>query len=413
MNKKKPNKKAERKFIACEHLDKVGEIAVYYGFTPAKSPTITKIDIDTAKGLSDGDSIDDETERHGRLPLHAEEKIALMRAYQEENMQDLPQPVMLYFKDSCRNGIKKGGHYRYADLEIIGAAGSIAEATLIQTARVMLAEEGYENITVEVNSLGDTDSLARFVRELTFYYRKHINDMSPECRQLFKDDSLGLLSSGHESCRELNEHAPKSLDFLSESSRRHLEEALEYFESLNIPYSVNNSLVANRKYCTETIFAIINADATRKKGECVLAVGARYNGLARKMNLKRDIQGVGISLLIKGGKADLRKPLNKIKRPIASFIQLGLESKLLSLGIVEKLRQVKVPLYLSLAKDRMGAQVSSVEKYHTPYTIVIGKREAVERTAIVRNTDTHAQDIVSLEDLPKYMKKVEKEYWKK
>lgn len=414
MNNRKQRKKSDSKFTIYENLDKIGEIAVYYGFIPTKSITITKTDLDGARDLKNGDSIDDETDKHGRLPLHAEEKIALMRAYQEENMQDLPQPVMLYFKDPCRGGSKKGGYHRYADLEIIGSSGSIAEATLIQVARVMLTEEGYTNTAVEVNSLGDHDSMQRFIRELASYYRKHVNDMTAENRQLLKEDPLELLSSCNESCKQLNELAPKSMDFLCENSRRHLEELLEYFETMNIPYSINNSLIANRKYCTETIFAIVNTDPEAiKKGKRILAIGVRYNGLSRKLNLKRDITGVGISLLVKGNKPELRKTLMKVKRPIASFVQLGMDSKLLSLGIIEKLRQVKLPLYLSLAKDRLGAQVSSVEKFHTPYVIVMGKKEAVEKTAIVRKIDTHAQEIVSLDNLPKYMKKVEAEFWKK
>ena len=67
----------------------------------------------------------------------------------------------------------------------------------------------------------------------------------------------------------------------------------------------------------------------------------------------------------------------------------------------------------ALAKDRLGAQVSTIEKYHTPYVIVIGKKEAVEKSAIVRRTDTYSQDTVPLDQLPDYMKKVEKEYWGK
>ena len=74
---------------------------------------------------------------------------------------------------------------------------------------------------------------------------------------------------------------------------------------------------------------------------------------------------------------------------------------------------MKIPLYVSLARDRLGAQVSCVEKYHTPYVIVMGKKEAVERTAIVRNNDTHSQDVISLADLPKHMKKIEESYFKK
>ena len=406
----KQKKPQDSKFLSYDHLDKVGENAVYYGFTPIKSPSITKNDIDVAKDIMEGDHVDDETEKHGRLPLHAEEKIALIRSYHESGWLDQPQPVMLYFKDAFRGSVKKSGYYRYADLEIIGSSGSIAEATLIQTTRAMLAEEGYTETAVEINSIGDRDSIARFTRELTAYYRKHINEMTPETRQILKRDPFELLSSHDESCIELNAKAPRSMDFLSESSRRHLEEILEYCESLGIPYTINNSLIGNRKYCTETIVAIINTSAN-KKDQRLLAIGVRYNGLAKRLSMKRDVPGVGMSILIKENSPALRKNVTKMKRPIASFVQLGMESKLVALNVVEQLRQVKIPLYLCLAKDRLTAQVSANEKFHMPYTIVMGKKEAVEKTAIVRNTDTHAQSVITLEDLPKYMKKIEADYW--
>ncbi|MFA6404476.1 MAG: His/Gly/Thr/Pro-type tRNA ligase C-terminal domain-containing protein [Candidatus Paceibacterota bacterium] len=407
------NKKKETKFIACDNLDKIGEIAVYYGFTPTKSVSITKTDMDYTKDILENDSIDDETEYHGRLPLHVEEKAALLRTYNEQNMHTLLQPVMLYFKDPSR-GSKKSAYHRYADLEILGPSGSIAEATLIHVARLILSEEGYKDTVVEINSTGDRDSIAKFTRELTAYYRKNINNMSPECRQLFKKDPFELLSSNNESCRALNEQAPKSLDFLTEDSRQHLEELLEYFEALNISYTINNSLIANRKYATETIFSIVNNNRNQsKKDQKILAVGMRYSGLAKRLGMKRDIIGVGISIVVKPNNIDNRKIVKKIKRPIASFVQLGVESKLLCLDIIERLRQIKVPLYVSLAKDRLGAQVSSIERYHTPYTIVIGKKEAVEHTAIVRDTDTRSQETVSLDELAKYMKKIETKFWSK
>ena len=140
MSTKKKQANSKSKFISYDHLDKIGEIALYYGFMPVKSPTVIDSDVKAAKDILEGDYVDDETESHGKFPLHAEEKIAFIRTYHEQNMHNHPQPVMLYYKDTCRNPLKKSGS-RYADLEILGASGSIAEATLIQTARAMLAEE--------------------------------------------------------------------------------------------------------------------------------------------------------------------------------------------------------------------------------------------------------------------------------
>ncbi|MDE1975087.1 MAG: hypothetical protein KGI49_01055 [Patescibacteria group bacterium] len=420
-NKTKTGQKsgdAASRSMPVENMDKIGEVAMYYGFAPVKSPSITKADTDAARSLREGDFIDDETESHGHLPLHVEEKIAILRTYQDEGWYSMAQPVYVYLKDPCRGCVsssgKKTAYNRYADLEILGSSGAIAEATLIQAGRAMLAEEGYEDTRVEINSVGDRDSMSRFNRELTSYYRKNIDTMTPEGRQLFKKDPYALLVSHDKENTEINAKAPRTIDFLSENSRRHLEEVLEYLEALGVPYSINNSLIGNKSYCTETIFSVI--DATESKADKdmrVLAIGMRYNGLAKRAGMKKDIQGVGLSLLIKNNGNDLRDPLKRVKRPIASFVQLGAESKLMSLDIVERLRKNKIPLYISLAKDRLGAQVSVIEKHHTPYVIVIGKKEAVDKTAIVRRVDTYSQEVVPIEELPEYMKKVEKSYWGK
>ncbi len=405
----KSDGKSEAKYINHKNLDRIGEIAVYYGFTSKESPTINKNDINQAKSLLDSDYINSEDDSKDHLALHVEEKIAILRMYQEENLSSQPQPVTLYFKEPFNGSLKKNDDYnRYCDLEIIGNSKGISEAILIQTARMMLKEEGYENVCVEINSVGDKESMNKFTKELINYYRKHIDSMHVECRQLFKKDPFELLHCENEKCKKINENAPHIMNYLGESSRNHFQEVLEYLEALDIPYKINHNLIGNRKYCTETVFAIINLDHDKKsKDHKILAMGIRYDGLSKKLGMKKEIQGVGISILIKGSKAELRKEIKKTKRPFASFVQLGFESKLLSLSVVESLRKVKIPLYLSLAKDRLGAQVSMVEKNHIPYSIIMGKKEAIEKSVIVRNLNTHAQDTVSLDDLPKYMKKLE------
>jgi histidyl-tRNA synthetase len=401
------------KFIEHDHLDKIGEIALYYGFNPAKSPDIKKTDLDLAKSLLEGDFIEDDYD-HTRLPLHVEEKIALLRMYAEKNMHNHAQPVMFYFKEPFKGAIKKGSPFnRYCDLEIIGNSKSIAEATLIQTARMILKEEGYENICVEINSIGDKDSLAKFTRDLTAYYRKNINDMHAECRQLLKKDPFALLSCQDERCKKVNDSAPKSINFLSETSRVHFKEILEYLEALDIPYRINNNLIGNRKYCTETMFTILNLDEIKdiKKGKehehKILAVGVRYDGLSKKISLKKEIQGAGVSILIKNNRPELRKEVKKTRRPWISFVQLGFDSKLLSLQIIEMLRHEKIPVYQSLSRDRLGAQVSMAEKYKITHTIIMGQKEAMEKSLIIRNTETHAQETVALEALAKFMRKLD------
>jgi histidyl-tRNA synthetase len=239
--------------------------------------------------------------------------------------------------------------------------------------------------------------------------------MHPQCRQLLKKDPFELLSCKDERCKKTNESAPKSINFLSDPSRIHFKETLEYLEALGVPYHINNNLIGNRKYCTETIFTIVNTDTDTEGGQAerhtdrkVLAVGVRYDGLSKKLGLKKEIQGAGVSILIKGNRPELRKEVKKTRRPWVSFIQLGFESKLLSLTIIELLRKEKIPVYQCLARDRLGAQVSSIERYKFTHTIIMGKKEAMEKTLIIRDTETHAQDVVALCELSKYMKKLDR-----
>lgn len=399
MKNKKNTEKKDSAYISQTHLDKIGEIPVYYGFSTHKQIEIKKSDLDQSKDLLDGDYIEEDD--HSRLPLHVEEKIALLRTYNEELMHEKAHPIMIYLKDSYKNPSKKQANFpRYADLEILGNNKSIAEATLIQTAFMMLREEGYEDISIDINSTGDKDSLNRFTRELGNYYRKHLNDLHPECRQAFKNDPLDLLSCANEKCTEINANAPRSIHYLSESSRIHFQEVLEFLETLEIPYNINNNLIGNKKYCTETIFEI-------KHKEKTLAVGVRYDSLSKKMGFKKELAGVGISLLIKKS-PEMKKEVLKTKRPWVYFVQLGMEAKLLSLPVIEVLRQAKIPVLQSLPKDKLGAQVSIAERMRMPYTIIMGKKEAVEKSVIVRHNDTRSQETVLISDLAAYMKKLEK-----
>jgi histidyl-tRNA synthetase len=401
----------ESKYITYKNLDRGAEIALYYGFSPESTPEIKKSDLDNARSLFDCDFIEEGEEGNPSvLPLHAEEKVAILRTYTEKNMIALPQPVMLYFKGSFRGSVsKKGSVYpRYCDLEILGSSKSIAEAILIKTALTILAEEDYKEICVEINSIGDKESLARFARDLTNYYRKNLNTICSACRQALKKDVFELLSCKNQKCHDIKENAPKSMNFLSEASRQHFREVLEYLEKLDIPYRINDHLMGNRKYCSETIFELVNTCEQKKDNEHrTLAIGVRYDGLAKRIGLKKEIPGAGISLLIKNThKTPEKKKIQKLKKPAVYFIQLSFDAKLQSLRVIETLRQAKIPVYQSLGKDKLIGQISVAEKMRTPYMILMGKKEAMEDSVIVRDMNTRSQDTVKISDLSHYLKKL-------
>lgn len=176
------NKKKESNYINFLPINKIAKAAIYFGFTPTKPIQITKDDVHKASSLKDSyiRNVSD-------LPwifsqVFAEERVALLREYLEKNLSSLPQPIMLVHESDV---IKERAKHTI-NLEIMGTDRSIAEALLIKTAVSVLKDNGYKDFSIEINSIGDKESMHRFSKELTNYYKKNLNNLSAHCRQNFK-----------------------------------------------------------------------------------------------------------------------------------------------------------------------------------------------------------------------------------
>jgi histidyl-tRNA synthetase len=393
-------------YVSYEHLDSADEAGLFYGFTPLALPHITNADSAEAKDISDGDVVIDGDNHEEGATIRLEEKIALLHLYEREKMASLSQPLLFSYKKPFAGDKRKANPKEsQRGLEIIGTGKSIAEAILLKAALAILDDAGETDLHVEINSIGDKESLARFTRELTAYYRKHMNELSADCKQHFKKDAFSMLACDDATCLKLAEECPKSINFLSEKSRIHFKEVLEFLETLDIPYVINNGLIANRDYCSETIFEIRGSDP---KGH-PKAIGIRYDTLAKRLGHKKEIPAVGVTIATskKAIKATPLKAstLQDILNPQVVFMQLGFEAKLKSLNLIEGLRQARVPVMQSLAKDKMAGQVGMAEKTQAPIVVIMGKKEAMENSVIVRETSTRSQETVKLADVAARLKK--------
>ncbi len=83
-----------------------------------------------------------------------------------------------------------------------------------------------------------------------------MTNLPGQCRHISREDIFEALNCGDTACRELAEGAPKSMSYLTEPSRKHFMEVLEYLESLKIPYAINHKLLGSRSYCSGILFEI-------------------------------------------------------------------------------------------------------------------------------------------------------------
>src|SRR5699024_1212440 len=76
--------------------------------------------------------------------------------------------------------------------------------------------------------------------------------------------------------------APETIDFLNETSNAYFEKVKAYLDVMNIPYTIDTTLVRGLDYYNHTAFEIMS-DA-----ECFCAIttllgGGRYNGLTEEL----------------------------------------------------------------------------------------------------------------------------------
>lgn len=399
-------------------FEKAQEVAIYYGFKPIETPILEHEELITG-GIGEGTDIVDKeiynlkTKGGDHLALRPEHTAPLMRAYIEHGMQSMPQPVMYYqYGPVFRHDKPQRGRYRQFwqfDLDSLGSDKSIMDALIIKAGVSILEDAGADNLSIDINSIGDKECRGAYLRELTNYYRKHISSLPPIDRERLKTNPLRILDSKEEKTIEINASAPDSISFLCPSCKKHFKEVLEYLEQLGIAYNINKNLVRGLSYYTRTVFEIIEQKGGEDGTPLTLAGGGRYDYLARQVGSKKDVPAVGMSI---GVDRIVAQPWYKklapriLKKPKIYFIQLGAEAKLKSLNIIDILRKAHVPIAQSLSKDSLGSQLAIAEKLAIPYAIIFGVKEAIDNSVIVRNMATRSQDTVKQSKLLEYLKEL-------
>lgn len=407
---------------------KAESTAKHYGFNHFGNISVTRQDLIKAKNFKDSkkNSFNDKDSVLSFDNL-LEEKIALVRAYLEKQMNDMSQPPMVYFsgplegnphsagKDSDK---KSTAHPKTFNIDILGNGKSIADAIVIETAYIILKEhldDKDAELLIEINSIGDKDSFAKFNKEFAAFCKKRLAELPTEWRNAFKKDPLSIFKCTDEACSILLDEAPKPMSYLSEQGRDHFREVLEYIESLNLPYTINHSLIGSKHYSSGTIFQIVKVTSetlkTGKKVEKreVLAIGERYNTVSKKAWGKKEIAAVGATMLVnEKALKNMKMPLKPAKEEAARFyfIQLGYDAKLKSLTIIEMLRIANIAVHQSLSRDKITSQLAAAEKMGVPYILILGQKEAIEGSVTIRHMHTRVQETVLVHELVEYLKKL-------
>jgi len=332
------------------------------------------------------------------VSLRPEGTAGLARAYVNHGMLNLPQPVKLwYWEPMFRYERPQAGRYRehhQFGFETFGEAHPIVDAELVTVGFNVLKSLGLK-VEVRVNSIGTKESRGVYLTELVNYYRAHRAEICEDDKRRLQRNPLRVLDCKVPTCQPVKAAAPQIVDALDDESRNHFMRVLEYLDEAGVTYALDPHLVRGLDYYTRTVWEFV-IPGEDEGSTSSLGGGGRYDGLVEAIG-GRPTPAAGFGIGVERVAARMRdRGLEKEidTHPDVFVAQLGDAARKKALPLVEELRKAGIAATSNLAKDGLKQQLEAANRAGARYTIILGQKEVLDGTIIVRDMDSGIQEIV-------------------
>ncbi len=218
------------------------------------------------------------------LTLRPEFTAGICRAYISNGWQQFAPMKLAAHGPLFRYERPQKGRYRQfhqLDAEIIGAAEAAADVELIALGAQLLDElEIAGKVTLQLNTLGDTETRAAWRAALVAHFSAHADALSPESRERLAKNPLRILDSKAEGDRALVADAPVIDAFMTAEAGRFFEGVQKGLQAAGVAFERAPALVRGFDYYRHTAFEFVT-DHLGAQGTVI--GGGRYDGLIETM----------------------------------------------------------------------------------------------------------------------------------
>ena len=383
-----------RESIPVEELfHKSHAVGQYYGFMPLVTLTSKMRGTSRAKAKETEAMLASASWRTVPDPI-AETVIHFLKQCQTiERIPSPRQPLFLWHSNITpgRPAQKKVAVQFHA----LGTDRAIADAVVIRAVLALANDLFRERPVVRINSMGDKETRARYARELGVFFKKRAAILPEECILAAKRDVLEAaeFAIAHGFAEDL----PSPIEHLSDASRKRFEDLLEFLEMTETPYELARHLISRNTAWSDICFEFT-------VGGKRVAWGSRYGELARHFFHGMPMNATGAVLSATSeGKMVQKTPSSRLR---FSFVHIGDEAKRLSILLAEEFKRARVPLAQCIGIESLTEQLHLAERRNSPYLLIMGRKEALENTAILRNRQTQEETILPLNGLIDHLKAV-------
>ncbi len=332
-----------------------------------------------------------------RLSLRPEGTAPIVRAYLENGMSNRPKPIKLYMIEPMfRYDRPQAGRYRQfyqAGVEVFGSSEPLVDAQVIALAARYLRRLGIE-FSLQINSIGSPSSRKAYIAKLVEYFKPHVKKLPQLAQEQLQTNPLRILDSKEKSVQKLIASAPQIIDFLDRSSALHFEQVLEYLDRFGIEYDLNTSLVRGLDYYTGTLFEFWGSHQGMQNA---LGGGGRYDGLIEQLG-GRSTPATGFGLGLERLLNEMQKRnLKVVPKPKSVYlVSIGDEAKEQAFLLEQQLLDAGVSTICELTRKNLSDQLARAAKLGVDYALIIGKKELIDETVIIKEMISSNQEVVSV-----------------
>jgi len=294
------------------------------------------------------------------------------------------------------------GRYRQfhqMSVEALGFAEAEIDAELIAMSARLWRELGISSATLELNSIGTSESRQVYKQVLVEHFSRHRELLDDESLKRLERNPLRILDSKNPALRELIDAAPLLATYLDDESRAHFDRVQALLGDVGVPFTLNPRLVRGLDYYSRTVFEWVT---DRLGAQSAICSGGRYDGLVAQLG-GRETPAVGWALgiervveLLQAEGVEATEPT-----PDVALVAAGDEQRRFAFKLAEQLRERLPGLKLAIGGPAAGfkAQLRRANKCGARFALIVGEAELeAGKVSLKPLREDRPQQLVTIEE---------------
>ncbi len=362
------------------------EIFATFGFGEIRIPIFEQTDLFARSIGLDTDVVSKEMytfedRDETSVSLRPEATASVCRAYIEHGMQQLPQPVKLYYMGPMfrRERPQKGRYRQFYQIgaEVLGGSDAPAiDAEVIEMVMTFFDRLELQGVQLDINSIGCRECRPKYVELLRAELLRVKDKLGPDSQRRIETNPLRVLDSKLESEQGIIATLPHIADHLCEACATHYAAVKHQLEMRGVFFRENWRLVRGLDYYMRTTFEITAQGLGSQNAVCG---GGRYDGLVELLG-GPPTKGIGFAIgedrlilsLQESGKAPAQQGRD------VYIAWMGERAHATAIRAAKDLRKAGFNVELPPVEQKFGKALGQADKLGAKHALILGDNEVSE-----------------------------------